>query len=380
MSAALSIPSSRVVTFLAERAIPFSYIRTTATGLRKSILNAPVDFRDLMKTSGLHEYETQGFGPKFKVLLPVDVITGSGAMIESTMSLYRAKTRGDERVWLPSIDDVLEAGDVLIVAIVGGRLRCFNGSHLSSESFREISELLKAQNEPSIFEELLARLRILGSRGYIAAPQAGSSSVGRLLEQELGIPMNSSKNPDYRGIELKAGRITNARSNLFAQVPDWEISPLKSSAAILESFGYDTPDGKKLSSTLSIRSANSQSLFLHLDRDTQRLHARSNPLEPEDVVSWSLEKLEERLFQKHSQTIWVDAVSRMEGGVEYLWFVGLERTANPIFPEFLRLLRRGRITVDFLIRSDGDKGFLFKISPRDRSALFEGSRYFNLVE
>ncbi|WP_223948261.1 MvaI/BcnI family restriction endonuclease [Arthrobacter sp. NtRootA1] len=347
--------------------------------MRKSILDATTDFRELMKSSGFHDYDTQGFGPTFKVLIPVDVITRSGELVPSSMSLYRAKSRGDERVWLRSIDNVLNAGQILIVAIVGDRILCFNGSHSREEDYRVISDLLKRDKGPSIFEELLVKLRDLSSRGFILAPDAGSSSVGRLLEQELGIPMNSSKNPDFRGIELKAGRITNARSNLFAQVPDWDISQIKSSTKILEAFGYETPEGRKLSCTLSVRSANPQSLFLHLDKDAQLLHARFNPLAPEDVVSWSLHKLEERLNQKHAQTVWVDAVSRMEGEKEYLRFVGLERTTEPIFPEFVRLLRRGKITVDFLIRNEGDKGFLFKIRPVDRSELFKGSRSFDLV-
>ena len=100
---------------------------------------------------------------------------------------------------------------------------------------------------------------------------------------------------------------------LFAQVPDWKGSRLKSSAEILQAYGYETPEGRKLSCTLSVKAANSQSLFLHVDRDTETLHARSDELDPEDVVSWPLEKLRSRFVHKHSETVWVEAITKTDG-------------------------------------------------------------------
>ena len=61
------------------------------------------------------------------------------------------------------------------------------------------------------------------------------TSVGRTLETALGIDINSSKLPDYKGIELKSFRANKGnRKNLFAQVPNWKISKFKRSAEIWE--------------------------------------------------------------------------------------------------------------------------------------------------
>jgi hypothetical protein len=78
------------------------------------------------------------------------------------------------------------------------------------------------------------------------------TAVGRTLEAALGIQINSSKKPDYKGIELKSFRNKrDNRKNLFAQVPDWELSKFKSSAEILDAFGYQRQQDFKLYCTVS---------------------------------------------------------------------------------------------------------------------------------
>jgi hypothetical protein len=59
-------------------------------------------------------------------------------------------------------------------------------------------------------------------------------------------------------------------------------------------------------------------------------------------------------------------------------FVALEHTTGPKAEMLVPMLRRGRIGVDFLLREDGDKGYLFKVSQLHREDLFEGSRRFIL--
>ena len=87
------------------------------------------------------------------------------------------------------------------------------------------------------------------------------TGIGRTVETVLGIPMNDSKQPDYKGIELKSKREkANVRSNLFTQSPNWPLSRLKSGKAIVERYGY-IPEGythKCLHVTLSASKPNSQ--------------------------------------------------------------------------------------------------------------------------
>lgn len=363
---------------LIRHGVEFGVLNITRTGITKSILDATKDFRTFLHRAGIHDFDAQFRGSEFKIQLPIRLITKAGVDIDSTFSLYRSRTRGDERIWINSLDDAVDPGDSLIVAYWSSELFAFAESNFAAaEKFRFNREEVPPPSL-SIFEQLLEDLRGLADRGFILAPEAGSTSVGRLLESELGIPMNSSKNPDYHGIELKTARNRNGRSTMFAQVPDWALSRLKSSSDILREFGYETPDGKKLSCTLSVRSANSQKLFLHLDRDQDTLHARCNELDPMNVVSWPMQLLEARFLQKHSHTVWIRAICKTDAGKEYVKFVSLERTTGPIVEEFGNMIRRGRISIDFLIREDGDKGYLFKVGPAGREKLFRGSRTYLL--
>jgi hypothetical protein len=64
-----------------------------------------------------------------------------------------------------------------------------------------ITEIRQQSNE--IAKELLRLLQKLTSRGPIPALLEADTAIGRTLEAMLGIGINSSKKPDYKGIELK---------------------------------------------------------------------------------------------------------------------------------------------------------------------------------
>ncbi|MEI8623486.1 MvaI/BcnI family restriction endonuclease [Pseudoalteromonas sp. B137] len=117
-----------------------------------------------------------------------------------------------------------------------------------------LNELCK--KEFSIAEELLNKLKELAKKP-MPALRSGSTGVGFTLETMLGIEANSSKEPDYKGIEIKSGRGGKNRTTLFAQVPDWSISPCKKSAEILNKYGYEREDDFKLYCTLSTQKNNS---------------------------------------------------------------------------------------------------------------------------
>ena len=126
----------------------------------------------------------------------------------------------------------------------------------------------------------------------------------------LGIAINSSKNPDYKGIELKAKRSRSAtRSNLFAQVPNWKLSQFGSAREMVEQIGYDIDGGiRKLYCTVSTSKANTQGLVLDLDLDRKRLdELQQIDKQRNAVCMWQLEKLHERLNEKHAETFWIKA-------------------------------------------------------------------------
>ena len=58
--------------------------------------------------------------------------------------------------------------------------------------------------------------------------------VGYTLETLLGIQANSSKHPDYKGIELKSSRKRNLKGTLLSMVPNWSISNLESAHELVQ--------------------------------------------------------------------------------------------------------------------------------------------------
>ena len=211
------------------------------------------------------------------------------------------------------------------------------------------------------------------------------TSVGRTLETALGIDINSSKQPDYKGIELKSFRSSRTnRKNLFAQVPDWELSKFKSSSEILDAFGYWREENFKLYCTVSAVNRNSQGLTLRLDSNIKQLFENSDKVEIGDFVVWTLEKLHKRLLEKHRETFWVQAVSTIQDGMEYFQYSEVEHTKKPILSQFDLLIEQGVITLDHLIKRNSkgkvvEKGPLFKIQQRGLDLLFPPSEKHSLL-
>ena len=144
----------------------------------------------------------------------------------------------------------------------------------------------------------------------------GDTAVGRTLEAQLGIPINSRKTPDYKGIELKSFRGLPAnRKTLFAQVPDWRASTVHSSADILVNFGYGRGLVEKLYVTVSAMAPNAQGLQLLVDDLHDRLLEVSTKPSVPVVAVWPFELLRQRLSDKHAETFWVEAtgINRRRG-------------------------------------------------------------------
>jgi len=204
------------------------------------------------------------------------------------------------------------------------------------------------------------------------------------IEHALGIAANSSKEPDYNGIELKTARgFKKTRTNLFAQVADWELSSLKSSREILENFGYPRGDDFKLYCTVSALKENSQGLKF------ERREAEGILVETQkdygDVAVWPDKLLRKRLIEKHSETFWVSAESTEVDGVEYFQLKSVTHTRSPLQGQLMPLIASGIITMDHLIKRKAgikpkvaEKGPLFKINKKDLPLLFPSPKTYFL--
>lgn len=378
---------------LTKNQVSLTLIEPTETGLKKSIMDATGSVRSFLKENSIHDYEVQGQGPENKLQIR-STIYKDFSTINSNASLYRPKTKkGDPRIWFSGLTKVAKPNDIIALSFYSRAFHVFNLTQLDVESLLNsnlanplkelVSEINGKANEVAF--ELLSMLRNIASEGPIPSMVAADTSVGRTLETALGIDINSSKKPDYKGIELKSFRSNRTnRKNLFAQVPDWTLSKFKSSAEILDAFGYQREDDFKLYCTVSAITTNSQGLSLKLDSDIKQLIENSDKPEIGDFVVWTLDKLHGRLKEKHKETFWVEAESTYKDGKEHFQYSFVEHTKKPITSQFDILLDQGIITLDHLIKRNSkgkvvEKGPLFKIKPSGLDLLFPPSEKYNLT-
>jgi len=379
---------------LTENSVSLTLIEPTATGLKKSIMDATGIVRNFLKAKGVHDYGLQKQGQESKIILEA-LIYSDYITYKSKVSLYRPNTKkGDPRIWFSGLTKFSKANDILALVCFDGKIHVINLTELAvkdlvnSSLINPLKDLIQEINftENVISNELLGMLRKITQRGAIPSMLQADTSVGRTLETVLGIPINSSKQPDYKGIELKSFRTNKGnRKNLFAQVPNWKLSKLKSSAEILDNFGYWREEDFKLYCTVSALKPNPQGLSLKVDSDIQHLIEYSARKDMGDFVIWTLEKLHKRLLEKHKETFWVSAESIRIDGKEYFLYKEVEHTKKPIVSQFDLLLEQGIITVDHLIKRNSkgkviEKGPLFKIRPTGLNLLFPPSKKYSLID
>ncbi|QIZ77266.1 MvaI/BcnI family restriction endonuclease [Ferrimonas lipolytica] len=367
--------------FLTKLAIEYSVFEPTVTGLKKSILDATFPVRSHFRLEGFHDYSEQQQGSEHKVIKSAQLL-GVENCISSKLSLYRPKTKkGDPRMWFRKLGGFALAGDIIAIIVIDDCAYLLNlsQSFLEGEFKSDHSHVGKhlrtwTSINNRVAEELLAALKKLAVTPF-KAERKGDTAIGYTLESLLGIEANSSKKPDYKGIELKSGRGNRTRTTLFAQVADWRKSTCKRSAEILERYGYTRDNGDfKLYCTVSATKPNSQGLYFKYDYDCDWLEEVHNS--GESVATWPSKLLEERLLEKHSETFWIEADSWFEEGVEYFHLRSLVHTKAPILTQLIPLIIDGKITMDHLIKRSGktdkvsEKGPLFKINKRDLSLLF----------
>lgn len=366
--------------FLASKGIEFALFEPTRTGLKKSILDATGPVRTYFELCDFHFYGSQGQGEGHKVVKDAFFLRDSE--IEKTkVSLYRPVTKsGDPRMWFRGLASFAPAESQVAIVVFEGCLYLLNLTSTDlAASFKEggviggfLDRYIRSSGNVAL--ELLEKLRKI-SRTPLPALGKGDTAVGMAIEAALGISANSSKMPDYKGIELKSYRGVKNRSTLFAQVAEWEKSVCRSSKDILDKFGYEREDEVKLYCTVSTQRVNSQGLYFKYDASCDELwevHESSGK-----VAVWSGSLLRARLREKHSETFWIQVESELVDGVEYFLLKTVEHTKSPLLNQLMPLIESGVVTMDHLIKKKkgpagrvNEKGPLFKINKKDLPLLF----------
>ncbi len=385
MTRPFTVQEQNNVLVLREFVTDIAFLYLTSTGLKKSILDAVLPVRTLLKAQEIHDFNAQEQGRDNKVVKRVALLNDI-FIEEVNATLYRPQTKnGDPRIWFSSINKKASPNDILALFAVDGVLHALNltQSHLyemrkqgvETETIKFLSKLVLDANRVS--EGLLNRLRKIAQAGPLESVCEGDTAIGRTVESALGLKINSSPKPDYYGIELKSasGKSTN-RSVLFAQVPDWDISRFKSSRELLDAFGYSSNDGAfRLYCTLNIAKPNAQGLqlkFIKKEEQLAEIYVRSKF---QDVVLWRLDTLHRRLHEKHRETFWIGADAVKRHNREFFTLKSVRHTRCPSTAQFDSLLETGKISVDHLIKRAlngkvNEKGPLFKLHKADIPSLF----------
>jgi len=399
----------RNMEYLVNHSIKFTQVQITATGLKKSILDATTPMRVYFKENKVHDYELQPKGQNYKVSIPTHILTGFKDIITQT-SLYRPETKdGDPRLWIYRLKETTEADDIhAIIAQNPKELYVINLTKVdivdlcesSIESpVKDLVELI-SKHEDLIAEELLQKLMDFQGK-WIDTDLRADTAIGRQVEALLGIPMNGRAEPDYKGIELKSfrSRRPNIKKNLFCKVPDWDISYLKSGAEIVDKYGYFSKGIKSYRNTLSCKSPNSQNLRLNMNYPDNLLEIEEDSIiEPNsfrkvaDVAVWRLLTLHQSLLTKHHETFWIEVDTRFgDYGQEQFMFNKIEHTRNPIVSQFDILLEQSMITVDLLLgrpKTDSTTGepkkggdaVSFKIKKNAAGLLFPHTEIYRFLD
>ena len=360
----------------------------TDTGMKKSIMDATSGVRDYFYDKGFHDYDTQAQGQEAKVMKSAYFVR-STTLEPASASLYRPKTKsGDPRLWFSKLKEYAEPYNLLAVLVHEDTAYVINCSdpnvldsiHRPDTPLGAIAATSTPVKNP-LAEELLEMIRDISAKGFIPTIKPGDPGVGLTLESMLGITANTKKIPDYKGIELKAKRIRKERSNrvtLFSQVPNWKLSPIGSAWNLLSTYGYVRDGKRRLNHTIHASSPNSIGFILQVDVSRDWLKQNYKDIETgatRHVATWIMEKLRERLAEKHPQTFWVSAKVRGKGANEEFHYVQVEHTRMPVVRNFDALIEGGVISVDYLMSQKGqnrvrDHGYLFKMHTEDFPALF----------
>ena len=381
---------SEVILELAKFNIEAGYIVPTKTGIKKSIFDAHETFRIFLSSKRIHNFSKQPLGPSYKKVLPVTLIL-EDTLVPLTMSLYRPKTKnGDPRIWVRGIKPHIKPGNLLAFFKVGKTIYVVNTSNKNTfkttkkkllktpkktgiKSLRKpaaLSEIARpAVNRiSSVEKELLGMLKEIEQKGWvptISTNQNSTNDVGDTLESLLGISRNSSKAPDYKGIEIKGShkgpqeKQLAGKFDLFGLVPDWQISPIKSEAQLVHEFGYQSKKhgAMALQSTV-INKKNPQGLYLDYNskQDWIENNKHSKLGNPTNIVNWKCSELKKALREKHDKTFWVIADKRIEAksGRKEFYYHTVIASSDPLLNNLTLLILDNTVSLEYVAKQEVD--------------------------
>ena len=222
------------------------------------------------------------------------------------------------------------------------------------------------------FGLLLSKLEELATTQPLQAKGTSSGRFGLAIEEALGIEQNSSKSPDFMGIEIKT-KASAKLQTLFSRTPSQFVN-FTDSLSLLKRYGYQRDGRIKLYTSMNI----------HGDSLGFSILSNSNSIlvskDGQDCIEFNHERLKEALHLKHKNSAFIDIATTRGSRDFYLKSVCFCQTAR--YENFLRLLEQGYIYLDLTLSIKNNKakdhGYLWRIPGHKTTELFDSTSIHQL--
>ena len=212
-------------------------------------------------------------------------------------------------------------------------------------------------------EILQRRLRDLKQRGSIPVRKTGTGKYGLAIEDALGISANSSKSPDFMGIELKT-KSDRTLQTLFSRTPS-RYTGVADKNALFDQYSYVDKNHKRRLSTSFGASGDQKGFFLRTIE--QKIVVQNTDTR---LFEFDAERMEEALLSKHSQSVYL----QVEGSQDSCSLESAQYCKWPSVIRFMKLVKEDCINLDLTMSKEGssvrDHGFLWRIGGADIDKLY----------
>jgi hypothetical protein len=282
------------------------------------------------------------------------------------------------------------SGRVLLLGVTREKILAAAVFSNESETAKELRSrklggegiLLRLQIAGDKRAELIDALRSVHLRGWITSRRLSSNGEfspceapncgGMTLEAELGIPANSSKEPDYLGWELKAHSATQSSITLMTPEPTGGLYREMTARQFLNRFGRRNPEGGRLDFTGPFQAGKFNAktpLTLALDgfdAKRERFDAAGRLIlvsaSGEIAAEWSFAGLLRHWATKHDRVAYVPCLHRKLASSEYQYKSDVMLGQGTRFALLLRAFAEGSVKYDPGIHLDAGK-----VTPKRRS-------------
>jgi hypothetical protein len=172
---------------LTSYGIDAAFLVPTELSLKKSILDAHIEFKKFLSNKNLHDFEAQAKGSANKKVLPVNLIE-KDSVKRSSISLYRPDTKGgDPRLWISGLAKYAKPYNLLAIFLKGEELYVLNASN---------KEIFESRLTPdSILNSILSSLapKNLISKKNDSADSELSNQDNQFLKELLNLQQDGSE-------------------------------------------------------------------------------------------------------------------------------------------------------------------------------------------